>query len=94
MLNQFSAEELDGMAENDVITVTCEFCKHTISLMRINTSRATGTRRSPEFGAAFASRHADAGFEPRPCEQRLISRARSITAAGDMRFDKEVKHAL
>ena len=26
MLNQFSAEELDGMAENDVITVTCEFC--------------------------------------------------------------------
>ncbi len=26
MLNQFSAEELDGMAEDDVITVTCEFC--------------------------------------------------------------------
>jgi molecular chaperone Hsp33 len=26
MLNQFSAEELDSMAENDVITVTCEFC--------------------------------------------------------------------
>jgi molecular chaperone Hsp33 len=27
MLNQFSAEELDGMAEDDVITVTCEFCR-------------------------------------------------------------------
>jgi molecular chaperone Hsp33 len=26
ILNQFSAEELDGMAEDDVITVTCEFC--------------------------------------------------------------------
>jgi molecular chaperone Hsp33 len=26
MLNQFSPAELDGMAENDVITVTCEFC--------------------------------------------------------------------
>jgi len=26
MLNQFSSEELDGMAEDDVITVTCEFC--------------------------------------------------------------------
>jgi molecular chaperone Hsp33 len=26
MLNQFSAEELEGMAEGDVITVTCEFC--------------------------------------------------------------------
>jgi molecular chaperone Hsp33 len=26
MLDQFSAEELDGMAEDDVITVTCEFC--------------------------------------------------------------------
>ncbi len=26
MLNQFSPEELDGMAEDDVITVTCEFC--------------------------------------------------------------------
>jgi molecular chaperone Hsp33 len=26
MLNQFSAEELEGMAEDDVITVTCEFC--------------------------------------------------------------------
>ncbi len=26
ILDQFSAEELDGMAENDVITVTCEFC--------------------------------------------------------------------
>jgi molecular chaperone Hsp33 len=26
MLNQFSAEELDGMAEDDIITVTCEFC--------------------------------------------------------------------
>jgi len=26
MLNQFSAEELDGMVEDDVITVTCEFC--------------------------------------------------------------------
>lgn len=26
MLNQFSAEELDGMAEDAVITVTCEFC--------------------------------------------------------------------
>jgi molecular chaperone Hsp33 len=27
MLNQFSAEELDGMAVDDAITVTCEFCK-------------------------------------------------------------------
>ncbi len=27
MLNQFSPEELDGMAEDDVITVTCEFCR-------------------------------------------------------------------
>ncbi len=26
MMNQFSPEELDGMAEDDVITVTCEFC--------------------------------------------------------------------
>ncbi len=26
MLNQFSAEEMDGMAEDGVITVTCEFC--------------------------------------------------------------------
>ncbi len=26
MLNQFSPEELDGMAEDEVITVTCEFC--------------------------------------------------------------------
>lgn len=26
MLNQFSPEELDGMAENNVIVVTCEFC--------------------------------------------------------------------
>ena len=26
MLNQFSSEELDGMAEDDIITVTCEFC--------------------------------------------------------------------
>ncbi len=26
MLNQFSPAELDGMAEDDVITVTCEFC--------------------------------------------------------------------
>jgi molecular chaperone Hsp33 len=26
MLNQFSAEELDGMAVDDAITVTCEFC--------------------------------------------------------------------
>ena len=27
MLNQFSPQELDGMAEDDVITVTCEFCR-------------------------------------------------------------------
>ncbi len=27
MLNQFSPEELDGMAQDDVITVTCEFCR-------------------------------------------------------------------
>ncbi len=26
MLNQFSPEELDGMAEDEIITVTCEFC--------------------------------------------------------------------
>ncbi len=26
MLDQFSPEELDGMADGDVITVTCEFC--------------------------------------------------------------------
>jgi molecular chaperone Hsp33 len=26
MLNQFSAEDLDGMGEDGVITVTCEFC--------------------------------------------------------------------
>ena len=30
MLNQFSPQELDGMAEDDVITVTCEFCRHAL----------------------------------------------------------------
>jgi molecular chaperone Hsp33 len=46
MLNQFSAEELDGMAEDGVITVTCEFCNTRYQFDADNTSRATGFKKA------------------------------------------------